>query len=90
MNKIMNWLMLSCKKATELIEKKSLVGLSWKENVRLRMHTTMCDGCTAYQKQSLLIDKLLQKHITEPASTIITEVDSGDLKGRIISNLPKE
>ena len=79
--------MLSCKKATELIEKKSLVGLSWKENVRLRMHTTMCDGCTAYQKQSRLLDKLLQYHITEPTSVNI-EVNTSDLEYRIISNLP--
>ena len=82
----MNWLILSCKKATELIEKKSLVGLSWKENVRLHMHATMCDGCTAYQKQSLLIDKLLQHHITEPTSMNI-EVNTSELEYRIISNL---
>ena len=82
--------MLSCKKATELMEKKSLVGLSRKENMRLHMHTALCDGCTAYQKQSLLIDKLLQHHFTEQSSTIITAIDSGNLKNKIISSLPKK
>lgn len=82
--------MLSCKKATELIEKKSLVGLSWKENVRLRMHTTMCDGCTAYQKQSLLIDKLLQHHIIDDSSTTIPQVENNALTGRIITKLTEK
>ena len=86
----MNWLMLSCKKATELIEKKSLVGLSWKENVRLRMHTTMCDGCTAYQKQSLLIDTLLQHHISDDTSTTIPLVENNALKDRIITKLTEK
>ena len=80
--------MLSCKRATELIEKKSLVGLTVKENARLHMHTAMCDGCTAYRKQSLLIDRLLQHHITEPAPTMIAEVDTTDLEYLILSNLP--
>lgn len=79
--------MLSCKKATELVEKQSLVGLSTKERFRLRLHTSMCDGCTAYQKQSLLIDKLLHRHITDPPSEIIPEVENGELKARIISKL---
>ncbi len=86
----MNWLMLSCKKATELIEKKSLVGLSWKENVRLRMHTTMCDGCTAYQKQSLLIDKLLQHHISDNTSTTVPLFENNALKDRIITKLTEK
>lgn len=86
----MNWLMLSCKKATGLIEKKALIGLSWKENLRLRMHTTMCDGCTAYQKQSLLLDRLLEQHISNPNVYTIPQTESSELKNRILSNLPKE
>ncbi len=90
MKKIINWLMLSCKKATELMEKKSIVGLSWKENMRLHLHTSMCDSCTAYQKQSLLIDKLLHHQISNQSSVIIPEVENNDLKDRILLNLPKE
>lgn len=82
--------MLSCKKATELMEKQSLFGLSAKERFRLRLHTSMCDGCTAYQKQSLLIDKLLHHRLTQQSSEIVPEVENGELKTRIISKLPKE
>ena len=86
----MNRLMLSCKKATELMEKRSLVGLSVKEKFQLRLHTSVCDGCLAYQKQSFLIDKLLHHHITNQSAEIIPEVENSELKARILSNLPKE
>ncbi len=83
----MNWLMLSCKKATELIEKQSLIGLSPREKFRLQIHTTMCDGCTAYQKQSLLIDNLLHHHIADASREIVHEVDNTELRDRILLNL---
>jgi hypothetical protein len=82
--------MLSCKKATELMEKQSLMGLSAKEKFRLRMHTSMCDGCTAYQKQSLMIDNLLHHHIAGAPSEIVHEVENTELRERILLNLPKE
>jgi len=58
---MMKSLMISCKKATELIEKKTVVGLSLSETMQLRMHTAMCSACTNYQKQSLFIDHLLKR-----------------------------
>nr|WP_276902662.1 hypothetical protein [Pedobacter kyonggii] len=84
MNKLMNWMMLSCKKATELIEKKSLVDLSAKEKIMLKLHTSMCDGCSAYQTQSLLIDELLQHHITNFSSN---DIKMESLENRILSKL---
>lgn len=53
---------LSCKKTTELIEKKSVVALSFKEKMQLYMHKSMCDACTAYEKQSKKIDELLHQY----------------------------
>ena len=37
MKKIMQLLMLSCKKATELIEKRALVRLSFREKIQLHL-----------------------------------------------------
>lgn len=87
MNKIMNWLLLSCKTATELVEKKSLRGLSRKENVRLKIHTAMCNSCTNYQEQSLLIDKILYAHLQSDTPELIPDVENSELKERLISNL---
>lgn len=83
----MNILMLSCKKASELIDKKSVVNLSMKENVMLHMHTAMCDGCKAYQKQSKILDELLKKHLQIADETQIPQIINNELKQQIISKL---
>ncbi len=85
MKKLMNYLMLSCQKASALLDKKDFFGLTRKEKVMLKMHTAMCDACTNYKKQSELIDKILHKHfhtITEEVNTII---ENKELKAQIIS-----
>lgn len=83
----MNILMLSCKKASELIDLKSVRKLSMKEKVMLRMHTSMCDGCTAYMKQSKVLDDLLHKHIHISDETKVPQITNDDLKQQIISKL---
>ena len=88
MKKIMQLLMLSCKKATELIEKRSLVKLSFKERVQLRMHKSMCDACTAYEKQSRKIDELLHKHVHNTGIKHTVILKNETLKEQIIKNIP--
>lgn len=52
--------MLSCLKATELIEKRFHVELSFKERLQLRMHTIMCDKCSRYEQQSEFIERSIE------------------------------
>ena len=52
----MHILFLSCLKATELIEKKLHFKLSFTEKLQLKMHKSMCDACTRYEKQSIILD----------------------------------
>ncbi len=87
MKKIMQVLMLSCKKATELIEKRSLVRLSFREKVQLRLHKSMCDACTAYEKQSKKIDELLHGHIHDTGIDKMAILSNEPLKEKIISNI---
>jgi hypothetical protein len=89
MKKIMNWLMLSCKKATELIEKKLLIKLSFRENVQLKMHKSFCDACTTYEKQSKLIDKLLSKNVHKDSQEADNNevVENEELKKRILDKI---
>jgi len=61
MKKLMHILFLSCKKATELIEKKLHFKLSIIEKMQLKMHKMMCNACTNYEKQSELIQKGIAK-----------------------------
>ena len=90
MKKLMNYLMLSCKKATALIDKKSLFGLTTKEKMMLKMHISMCDFCTAYQKQSLLLDKFLHNHIHSENGNNSLLIENNELKEQIISKLNHE
>jgi hypothetical protein len=87
MKKLMNYLMLSCKKATELIEKRSLVRLSFKEKVQLHLHKSMCDACTAYEKQSKKIDELLHGYIHGTGIDKAAILDNEALKEKIINNV---
>jgi hypothetical protein len=87
MNKVMNALILSCKKASELIDKKSIVRLSFKENIQLHMHTALCDGCKTYQKQSKVLDHFLEKKIKQKDETKVPQITNDKLKQQIISKL---
>ena len=83
MKKLMHMMFLSCLKATELIEKKLLFRLSSKENVQLKIHKMMCDACTNYEQQSILIDKAMSSHLVEKSS----QENTSDLKIRILKDL---
>ncbi len=87
MKKLMKLIMLSCKNASELIAKKSVVNLSLKETIQLHIHTSMCDVCKIYQKQSKIVDELLFKYIHTADETSVPQVINNDLKQKIISKL---
>jgi hypothetical protein len=61
--KVMNLLVLSCKRATKLIEKREIDALTVLEKMQLKLHTSMCDVCHAYKKQSTIIDKAIFRWI---------------------------
>ena len=65
MGELMNKMMLSCKKATQLVEKKWVVKLTLQENLQLKLHTTMCSACKEYQKKSRIIEKALERMNTK-------------------------
>ncbi len=60
MTKMGHKIFLSCQKATELVEKNQITGLSCKEKLQLGMHKAMCGACKNYEKQSRYIDVLLR------------------------------
>lgn len=80
--------MLSCKKATELIEKKQVAPLSLLNTLQLNLHTSMCKACNAYQSQSGIIDKMMEYFHQSPSSDN-TENLSEDAKKKIIDQLNK-
>ncbi|MBI5371981.1 MAG: hypothetical protein HZA79_08140 [Sphingobacteriales bacterium] len=87
MKKLFHWLMLSCKKATGLIEKKAVTRLTFKEGLQLRLHKSMCDACTAYEKQSKKIDGLLRKHLADDQTSDTGTLKNEALKEKILNRL---
>lgn len=50
---------LSCRKATFLIEKQLHTSLSPLEKLQLRLHLSLCEYCRAYKRKAIFLDKLL-------------------------------
>jgi len=80
-----NYMKLSCKKASILIDKKSVDKLSIKEWINLKIHLSMCDICSLYQKQSKLIEKVLISRLNEVKLSKENEIEN--LKDSIKSKL---
>jgi len=75
--------MLSCLKATELIERKLHFHLSFTEKLQLKMHKMMCDACSLYDKQSTIIEHSIAHQFGSEAKHIDTE----DLQKEILQRL---
>lgn len=43
--------MLSCKEANRLMSQELDRKLSWSERIGLKLHVSMCDGCSNFRKQ---------------------------------------
>ena len=80
---IMNTMMLSCVKATQLMEMKEVTPLGFIKTMQLNMHTAMCSGCRNYMKQSRLINQLLHKNL----SAIPVVENTEELETSIISKI---
>lgn len=81
----MNVLMISCKKATELTEKRIHFGLTLSESLQWWMHTAMCSACRRYSKQSAFVEKAMEKAITDNSSIpLVSHTDAQILIMKIL------
>jgi hypothetical protein len=87
MKKLMNFIMLSCKKASGLIVKRESFDLSPVEKMRLYFHLMMCDACSAFSKQSEMIQQVMEKEYNNPEGAPATKDIPENLKEKILSNL---
>jgi len=89
LNKLFKRLMISCEKATFLMEKKKLIRLSWMERIQLRLHKSMCTACRMYGKQSRVLDHLLKKYFQDTESSSSDQQEISSLQKRILSGTDK-
>lgn len=87
MKKLMNLIMLSCRKASGLIVKRENFTLTRLEKIRLFLHLLMCDACTAFSRQSKIINNALEKEADPPIKAEDNIDLPDDLKEKIISKL---
>ena len=88
----MNILMLSCHKATLLIEKGHARPLSFTERAKLKMHLAMCDKCTEYQKQSFIIENAIKANhqsFSNPSNFKLADTSKTRIQKEIDENLKK-
>lgn len=82
----MNYIALSCKKATELVEKKQASKLSLIENIQLKLHLNMCKTCKEYESKSVFIESILEKMQQNKPNL---ELDH-NIKAQILNKLEKK
>ncbi|PKP45074.1 MAG: hypothetical protein CVT95_09625 [Bacteroidetes bacterium HGW-Bacteroidetes-12] len=85
----MRFFKLSCKKATEMVEKEKINGLSFIDKLRLKLHLSVCKACRGYEKQSTLIDDFFLKTSASDIDNIKIE-ENPKLKETIINRLDNE
>ncbi len=88
MKKMMNKVVLSCKRATELVEIEKYNHISTIEKFQLRLHLKMCDACNRYNIQSKLIDNLIDRVSNiEKIESKLSEKRVIDLEKKIIDKI---
>lgn len=84
MRRLMNAVMLHCRKATYLIEKSNDVPLNLIEKAQLNMHLSLCSGCRNYRKQNQFLERLLKRHAH---TTAVPIQNTKELEDKIIRNI---
>ena len=84
LEKMMHKLLLSCEKATFLIEKKaSAQSIGILENIRLKGHLAICKWCRAYNKKVTIIDNAMMR-ISKKSNEKIEDIEINDFKNHLI------
>ena len=87
MNKLMQLILLSCKKASFFVEKEQDNSLSFIEKLQLNIHMGICDKCSAYQKQSIFINNAIKKN---KSSVLLQKQLSNDSKEKMRSTIDSQ
>jgi len=82
---IMHTLFLSCLKASELIDKKIHIKLSFIENMQLKVHNMLCKPCKIYEQQSIMIEHGIEQQLRK--EKMDAQNDTEQLKQQIKAKL---
>ena len=80
-----------CRRATYLIEKRQLTKLTFKERIVLAIHLAGCGICRLFQRQSKMINKLMQS-LHRPSNDQLHHLDENtkrDMQEKINDSMGK-
>jgi hypothetical protein len=82
------YLRLTCEESTLLIAKRQEAALTWQERFKLRFHTSICEPCTRFAEQVVLLDASLNRFFkaepTQPKQ--LSDSKKADLERMIDEN----
>lgn len=70
---VISTLRVSCRKATDLLERREFRALGTGERIGLWLHLRVCDACRAYERQSIMLDGLMKERSIESGDTSALE-----------------
>ncbi|NRT12501.1 hypothetical protein [Flavobacterium sp. 14A] len=79
MKKLLN----SCQKSTELIDKQLSTALTATEKLQLNAHKALCTTCSAYAKQSKLLDAAFSRMFLK--KNVASKKMDADKKQKIVN-----
>jgi hypothetical protein len=65
----------NCRKATFLIEKQQISSITLREKIELKIHLAGCSICKLFQQQSILINKMVGRHLADQHQDIFLDKD---------------
>lgn len=78
----------NCRKATFLIEKQQLSSITLKEKFELKIHLAGCSVCKIFQQQSILVNKMVSKHLADQYKDLVLGKDFKDkLQQKILDTI---
>ncbi|TNE80525.1 MAG: hypothetical protein EP332_07245 [Bacteroidetes bacterium] len=75
---ITHFFALSCRKASALMEKEQNFKLNFIEKQQLKWHRSICNPCTQYEIQTEYIDRIMEKHITDPLNQDVLKLSDAE------------
>lgn len=72
-NKLMHFMLLSCKDATKYISIKNMAHVPWYRKLQLKIHISMCDSCKKFAEHSDYIDEKIEEAINTSNASFSSE-----------------
>jgi hypothetical protein len=76
-------LMINCKEATYLVDKKFETRIGLNQQVKLKFHLILCKVCATYQNQSLVLNNSFKKTLADESNMVFVNELKEKIKARI-------